>query len=116
MTSLQVYENEGFELNEPDYKFGNLEFVGTCGSFPEQYDIVYNTGTIRYQVGYFRLRGGRSSATVPDVLGTEVYCKMHDNPRKGEFSSEKERLSTLTLVANAINKYYRREHEPIFWT
>jgi len=41
---LQKYTNGGYEDNPPDYVIQDLNFIGTCGSHPEQMDVVNSDG------------------------------------------------------------------------
>lgn len=104
---VQEYNNQGFEHNEADYTFGDFEFIGTCGSFPEQYDVVIKREDKRYQVGYVRLRGGQLALYAPDCLDDLVYLVEYDNePYKGYFSNEDERVVELQFLAFVLHKYY----------
>ena len=99
---LQPYTNGGFEQNEPDYVFYNIEFVGTCGSYPEQYDCVYNHKGTRYQVGYVRLWGGRLRCYFPDVGGELIYAEDFDERHMGDFYDEDSRVHYLELIAEEL--------------
>lgn len=104
---VQEYINQGFELNEADYIVGDFEFIGTCGSFPEQYDVVIKREGIRYQVGYVRLRGGRLALQAPDCFDDLVYVfEYEDEPIKGCFHTEEERVVELQFLALVLHKYY----------
>ena len=111
---LEVYQNQGFELNEPDYVIQGLEFIGTCGSFPEQYDVVWidngdstrqNSGSgVKYQVGYVRLRGGYFAVYFPGVdIETEpLFSTTFLCGNKGSFDCEETRLIYLDIAARFI--------------
>jgi len=108
MSELKVYKNDGYEYNPPDYIFNNLEFVGTCGSCPEQYDVVLAKDGKRYQVGYVRLRWGRVRAYCPDVYGDRVYSHIFvDDGLKGGFDDEIERLEHLEKIAASIQDWFK---------
>lgn len=111
---LRVYENGGFELNPADYIVEGLEFVGTCGSFPEQYDVVLNKNGSRFQVGYVRLRYGKFKVYFPDLvydaeINTPIFECLFDNKFKGSFENETERLAFLNIAASEINKKLNKE-------
>lgn len=107
---LHIYENGGFELNPADYIIEGLEFVGTCGSYPEQYDVVMTCESNRYQVGYVRLRGGRFAVSFPDAGWDNIIYEYHfDNKFKGSFENETERLAFLNIAASEINKKLNKE-------
>lgn len=101
---LEVYQNQGFELNEPDYVIQGLEFIGTCGSFPEQYDVVWTDDGVRYQVGYVRLRGGYFAVYFPDVdiEAKPLYSITFIGCNKGSFDCEESRLIYLNTAARFI--------------
>lgn len=104
---VQEYFNGGFEHNEADYTFGDFEFIGTCGSFPEQYDVLIKREGIRYQVGYIRLRHGQLALYAPDFFDSIVYVfEYDDEPRKGCFHTEDERVVELQFLALVLHKYY----------
>jgi len=107
MSELTVYENSGYENNPPDYVIGNLEFIGTCGSCPEQYDVVLAKDGKRYQVGYVRLRWGRVRADCPDCGSEEVYSYSWDDGWKGCFDDEDERVYHLKEIAARINLWLK---------
>lgn len=109
MSDLKIYENEGYESSPPDYVLNDLEFIGTCGSCPEQYDVVLTKDGKRYQVGYVRLRGGRFSVVCPDVGGENVNSYTFDDGWKGCFDGEDERLAYLQGAAKAIQGWLDRE-------
>lgn len=96
------YDYQGYEVN---YTIQGLGFVGTCGSFPEQYDVVYFSEGKPYQVGYVRLRGGRLYCTFPDVLSETIYYyDYNDDKYRGEFIDEVDRSYHLNLIAYAIHR------------
>ena len=101
---LEVYQNQGFEHNPADYAFLGLEFIGTCGSFPEQYDVVWTDNGVRYQVGYVRLRGGVFSVYFPDVTGFQAPLWYHAfaTGNRGSFDTEEEREEYLFEAAKRI--------------
>jgi len=112
VSDIKVYENLGYESNPPDYVFDNLEFIGTCGACPEQYDVVLLKNDQRFQVGYVRLRHGRLRVECPDVWGKEVYSCSFDDDWKGRFDDEEERLDYLEKAAEAIQGWLKGEdHE-----
>jgi len=106
---LQKYTNGGYEDNPPDYVIQDLSFIGTCGSTPEQYDVVNSDG---YYVGYLRLRGGNFRVEFPYENNNKVLFadKFEDN-WKGCFDSEDERLDYLEIAATCINKQLRKINE-----
>ena len=101
---LEVYQNQGFELNEPDYVIQDLEFIGTCGSFPEQYDVVWTDNRVRYRVGYVRLRGGYFAVYFPgvDIETKPLYSTTFIGCNKGSFDCEESRLIYLNTAARFI--------------
>lgn len=101
---LEVYQNQGFELNEPDYVIQGLEFVGTCGSFPEQYDVIWTDNGVRYQVGYVRLRGGYFAVYFPGVgfSRAPLFSKQFEVGHCGSFDDEETRLNYLGVAAKVI--------------
>lgn len=105
---LEIYQNQGFEQNQPDYIIFGLEFIGTCGSFPEQYDVVWNDNGVRYQVGYIRLRGGYFSVYFPDItfIGSGIPCPIYDykfeRGNRGSFDDENTRQVFLHVAASKI--------------
>lgn len=102
--NLNKYTNGGFETNEPDYIIDDLEFIFTCGSCPEQYDVVKNIAGIRYQVGYIRLRHSKLRCDFPDIGGQTIFQRAFESDKlKGAFNDEEERLYFLTLIARIIN-------------
>lgn len=103
---VKEYINQGFEHNEADYTFGDFEFIGTCGSFPEQYDVVIKREGVRYQVGYIRLRHGTAFLYAPDIFDTLVYRIEYENRCKGCFVNEEERVVELQFFALVLHKYY----------
>jgi hypothetical protein len=107
---LETYSNGGFELNKPDYVFNNFEFIGTCGSFPEQYDIVLNVDNVRVQAGYVRLRGGRLQVSVPDT-SKELIHSVEYTKNKGSFATEEERVNTLKYVSDKLHSYYFTDYD-----
>lgn len=109
VNDLRVYENEGFEDSPPDYVLNDLEFIGTCGSCPEQYDVVLTKDGKRYQVGYVRLRGGKLRVECPDVYGKVVYSGFFEDSWKGCFEDEEERLGHLMKIAEAIQGWLKGE-------
>jgi len=96
--------DDPFKDNEPDYVFHDLMFIGTCRSFPEQYDVVYRglDGEL-YQVGYVRLRGGKLSCSYPDVGHPIIYTFNYDE-LIGEFPNECERTYYLNEIAIKIKE------------
>lgn len=110
MNDLKIYENQGYESSPPDYVFGSLEFVCTCGSCPEQYDVVLLKDGQRYQVGYVRLRGGGLRVECPDCGGEEVYhYHFTEDGWKGCFDNEEERLEHLGKAAEAVQGWLAKE-------
>lgn len=105
---LEVYRNQGFEHNPADYTFLGLEFIGTCGSFPEQYDVVWTDNGVRYQVGYVRLRGGYFAVYFPDIqfIGSGFRCPIYDykfeHGNQGSFDDENIRCVYLHVAASKI--------------
>ena len=65
----------------------------TCGACPEQYDLTRDTDGAT--VGYFRLRHGAFTVTVPDVGGSLAYFHAFDDDLLGVFPSEKSRAKHL---------------------
>ena len=103
---LEVYQNQGFELNEPDYVIQDLEFIGTCGSFPEQYDVVWTDNRVRYQVGDTRLRGGYFAVYFNDVtsevIPAPIFSHVFEVGNRGSFDDEETRLAYLGVAAKVI--------------
>ena len=101
---LEVYQNQGFELNEPDYVIQGLDFIGTCGSFPEQYDVVWIDNGVKYQVGYVRLRGGYFAVYFPgvDIETKPLFSTTFICGNKGSFDCEETRLIYLDIAARFI--------------
>lgn len=103
---LEVYQNQGFELNEPDYVIQGLDFIGTCGSFPEQYDVVWVDNGVRYQVGYVRLRGGYFAVYFNDVasevISAPLFSHVFEVGNRGSFDDEETRLNYLGVAAKVI--------------
>jgi len=108
---LLTYSNGGFELNQPDYVFNNFEFIGTCGSFPEQYDVVLNVDNVRVQAGYVRLRGGWLGVYVPDTCQELIHFVEYTEKNKGSFSGEDERVSTLKIISDKLHSYYFTDYD-----
>jgi hypothetical protein len=104
----QPYVNQGYEHNKPDYVFHGLSFIGTCGSYPEQYDVV-NAGM--QQVGYVRLRGGRLKVYFPDVDGELVYLHFFEEKYKGCFDNEEERVQYLEDIAFMLDRKIQQVKE-----
>lgn len=103
MTKLKEYTNGGFELNEPDYILSGINFVGTCGACPEQYDCyIVDTEGKKLQVGYVRLRWGYLRCDFPDVGGETIFEQSFHDGFKGCFDSETERLYYLDIVSISI--------------
>jgi len=96
-----IYSNN----EPPDYIIQGLDFIGTCGSCPEQYDVVNSSGV---QVGYIRLRGGNFRVEFPDVNGMTLFADKFEDNWKGCFDSEDERMEYLEIAANCINKQLRK--------
>lgn len=109
MNNLKIYENQGFEHGPADYVFDNIEFIGTCVSYPEQYDVVLAKDGRRYQVGYVRLRGGKLRVECPDVYGKIVYSGFFEDSLKGVFDDEEERLEHLESISEAIEWWLKGE-------
>lgn len=100
MTKLKEYTNGGFELNEPDYILNGINFVGTCGACPEQYDCyIADIEGKKLQVGYVRLRWGNLYCDFPDVGGELVCEHRFVDGFKGCFDSETERLGYLDIIS-----------------
>lgn len=96
---LQPYESFGLL---PDYTFGDFEYYLTCGSFPEQFDVVSRTS--KMQVAYIRLRGGRLYCSVPDVGGQIIYYHEFDE-YIGAFYTEEDRLFYLGKINEALTNF-----------
>lgn len=110
MNNLKIYENQGFEYSPPDYVFDSLGFIGTCGSCPEQYDVIMLKDGKLYQVGYVRLRGGKLRVECPDCGGEEVHRYIFDDDEwKGCFDGEDERVAYLQGAAKAIQGWLKGE-------
>ena len=97
---LELYQNQGFELNPPDYVIQGLDFIGTCGSFPEQYDVVWTDNGVKYQVGYVRLRGGYFAAYF--LSRAPLFTKQFEVGHRGSFDDEETRLNYLGVAAKVI--------------
>jgi len=105
---LQKYTNGGYENNPPDYVIQELNFIGTCGSCPEQYDVVNSDG---YYVGYIRLRGGNFRVEFPDINGMTLFTDRFEDNWKGCFDSEDERMKYLEIAATCINEELSKFHQ-----
>ena len=81
-------------------QIGNYNFVCTCSACPEQYDVFDKDGN---QVAYVRLRWGSLTAEYPDVGGMCIYDAHIGDGWSGCFQSEKQRMTHLKNIANAIN-------------
>ena len=113
---FEVYQNQGFEHNPADYTILGLEFIGTCGSFPEQYDVVWTDNgdstrqgsgsEVRYQVGYVRLRGGYFAVYFHDVtsevIPAPIFSHVFEVGNRGSFDDEETRLAYLGVAAKVI--------------
>jgi len=97
---MKPYELNGYEIN---YKIGDFGFVGTCGSFPEQYDIIYINGSEMSQVGYLRLRHGRILCYFPDINEELIYQYYYDKPI-GEFLDEWDRSYHMNNIIYILKK------------
>jgi len=107
---LQKYTNGGYENNPPDYIIQDLQFIGTCGSHPEQMDVVNSGG---YYVGYLQLRGGNFRVEFPCNSYNEnkvLFADRFEDNWKGCFDSEDERMEYLEIAATCINKELRKLH------
>jgi len=71
----------------------------TCSACPEQYDVFNMFGK---QIAYIRLRYGRVKGMIPDVGGKLVYQYDFDEPYKGSFCTEDERLYHLNKIIDAV--------------
>ena len=100
---LPAYDYQGYTI---DYTIGDFGFVGTCGSHPCQYDVVYlQKDQPPWQVGYVRLRGGKLKAYFPDVGGHMVYYYDYDDCKfRGDFIDEEDRIDHLELIAVVLQK------------
>lgn len=100
---LEPYDYQGYTI---DYTIGDFGFVGTCGSKPEQYDVVYlQKDQPPWQVGYVRLRGGRLLCSFPDVGGQVIYYYDYaDDKYRGDFIDESDRMYHLGLIAYVLKK------------
>jgi hypothetical protein len=104
---LKEYLGE-YAANKPDFIHANIEFIGTCGACPEQYDatLVDPETNKRYQVGYVRLRYGNLYCAFPDVGGKNIYeHKFWDHAGwLGTFPTQASRKEHLEAIAHAINQ------------
>ena len=80
-------------------QIGDYDFVQTCGSCPEQYDVFDKDGN---QVAYVRLRHGILSATAPNVGGMDIYLTHVGGGWTGSFESDKQRRIYLGRIAHRI--------------
>lgn len=78
-----------------------LEFIQTCGSCPEQYDVKDRDGN---QVGYVRLRYGMLYSEYPDCGGEVIYRAPIGDSYCGSFNDESERLIHLNRIADKLLK------------
>lgn len=81
---------------------GKYNFVQTCCSCPEQYDVFDENGK---QVCYIRLRWGSLYAQYPDVGGVDIYEASVGDGWTGNFPSEQERQRHLRAIAKEVDKY-----------
>ena len=97
--------SKGFKIildSKDTITINNIVFNKTCDAWPEQYDVYKG----RKQVAYVRLRMGRLTVRVPNVSGKVVYYKNFEkeDPVKGYFNNQEERIQELTKIANILNK------------
>ena len=98
------YRDNPFSTNEPSYIFQELMFIATCGSFPEQYEVlIKGNDDILYQVGYVRLRNGVLSCSYPTVGCSSIYEHKYSFPI-GSFPNEPERTYYLNEIAIKIKQ------------
>lgn len=81
-----------------DVTIGDYTLIATCGSCPEQYDVLKG-GEI---VGYLRLRHGEFYAACPDVGGDKVYTA---EPKGDGSFEDDEREHYLSEAVKAINDW-----------
>lgn len=80
---------------------GKYELVSTCGSHPEQYDVLLDGK----QVGYLRLRHGSFRVDCPEQGGETVF---RSEPRgDGEFEDDEREIHLNAAVAS-IDAYLSR--------
>ena len=84
----------------PTTKIGELVFVETCRSFPEQYEVFDSNSN---QVGYVKLRFGYLRVDYPDCGGEVIYDHEFSDSWKGSFTEE-EREHYLKEIAEIISK------------
>lgn len=84
-----------------------LNFIRTCDSCPEQYD-VFKDGR---QVGYVRLRWGTVTCDFPDCGCDTIYSHDFVNGWKGNFDSSEERAKYLNRIATAIHAALAQEKQ-----
>lgn len=85
-----------------------VNFVKTCETCPEQYDIVTVAHKVGFKfiperkIGYVRLRYGELKVYSPDENGKCIYKHTFDDKLKGCFSDDKERRIYLMHIAALI--------------
>ncbi len=86
----------------------SLNFVLTCEYCPEQYDVFWN----EMMVGYMRLRHGNLTVECPDVFDELVYSHKFENC-DGNFTNESVRLEHLSLAAQAVFEWLKRNDKTL---
>lgn len=82
-----------------------LNFIETCGSCPEQYN-VFKGGR---QVGYVRLRRGTVTCDFPDCRGDTIYSHSFEDKWKSSFEDSEERDTYIDRIATAIHAALAQE-------
>lgn len=76
-----------------------LDFVLTCASHPEQYDVYDEAGK---EVGYLRLRWGEFRVDYPTCGGETLWRFAFPDQFKGEFEGEEERTLFMYRAKSLI--------------
>ena len=80
---------------------GKFIFNKTCEAFPEQYDVYKGTK----QVACIGLRMGNLTACTPDISDELIYYKnFNEDPAKGCFDTQDERMKYLTEIAEILKE------------
>lgn len=81
-------------------RINNIEFMLTCYSHPEQYDLFADG---ERQVGYVRIRHGKITVECPDVGGSLVMSRFINGDG---YLLHGEREQVLQEAANAVSNFY----------
>ena len=78
-----------------------LEFIETCDSCPEQYNVYDKNNNI---VGYVRLRWGNLICRCPNANGDTIYSVAIGDALTGIFEDNLQRICHLTAIADKLNE------------